>query len=188
MASAASGLYGMQQQAAQQGCGASNCAIWGNWIGGQFGITTSSVTSNIWYVWTQQSSGSANYGTQVSQQAYQESSEQVKKRTEDREAARKRAAELLLAHLDKDQQESLKRERKFIVHSRDRQRVYVVHHGRAGNVQLLNKAGVPIAKYCIHPVMECPDEDTMLAQKLMIETDEESFLRIANKTVLQRAA
>lgn len=34
--------------------------------------------------------------------------------------------------------------------------------------------------YCAHPNDQCPDADTMLAQKLMLENDETSFLRIAN--------
>lgn len=49
------------------------------------------------------------------------------------------------------------------------------------NIELLDDTGKPIERLCAHPALYCPDEDTMLAQKLAIETDEESFRRIANR-------
>jgi hypothetical protein len=37
-------------------------------------------------------------------------------------------------------------------------------------------------RYCIHPSSYVPEEDNMLAQKLLLETDERTFLRVANRS------
>lgn len=101
----------------------------------------------------------------------------------DRQAAEssKRATALLIQHLDKAQVADFRANRQFIVHSRDGVRRYRVDYGRAGNVKLLGDGDRVVAKFCIHPDSPCPNEDVMLAQKLMLETDEEEFLRIANR-------
>jgi hypothetical protein len=59
-------------------------------------------------------------------------------------------------------------------------KVYRIRQGRSGNVDLLGPDGKPIRRYCAHPSLYVPDEDTMLAQKLMLETAEEQFLATAN--------
>ena len=41
-------------------------------------------------------------------------------------------------------------------------------------------AGVEIRSFCIHPTERVPDADSMLAQKLMLETDHDRFLKTAN--------
>lgn len=102
-----------------------------------------------------------------------------------RKEAADRAAALLSDHLAPEQRETFEKQRHFVVHSRDGQRRYRVEYGTAGNVKLLNAEGKAVAKFCIHPVdSRIPTEDVMLTQKLMIEGDEESFLRIANRTAL----
>jgi hypothetical protein len=95
---------------------------------------------------------------------------------------------LLVTFLEDDQRASFEKEKYFIIHSRDGQRRYKVSHGRSGNVKLIDPKGKELASFCIHPGIACPDEDTMLAQKLMLETDEKAFLRIANHTVLDPQA
>lgn len=39
-----------------------------------------------------------------------------------------------------------------------------------------------LARYCIHPVEWYPDEDVMLMQKLMLDTDEAQLIKIANRS------
>jgi hypothetical protein len=57
--------------------------------------------------------------------------------------------------------------------------VYQICRGQVQNVYLTIK-GERLTRLCAHPAIRVPDGDAMLAQKLMIETDEEAFWRIAN--------
>jgi hypothetical protein len=97
----------------------------------------------------------------------------------DREKAKARAKELLVAHLTPNQRREYEQHGCFHVVTRKKHR-YLIKQGRISNVIRLNKRGKPIRAFCIHPKIFVPDADTMLAQKLMLETDEEEFLRIAN--------
>ncbi len=94
-----------------------------------------------------------------------------------------RARALLDSLLSAPQRKTLQ-EQKFFdleVQARDgAKKVYRIRQGRSGNVDLLGADGKPIRRYCAHPDLFVPDEDTMLAQKLMLETAEEQFLRTAN--------
>lgn len=57
--------------------------------------------------------------------------------------------------------------------------VYRIKRGRSRNVtRIVNGQAVEIL--CAHPQVRCPDEDTMLAQKFMLETDEAAFRKVAN--------
>lgn len=101
-----------------------------------------------------------------------------------REAAESAARTLLLQNLDQAQAAEFTKSRQFEVISRDGARRYRVEYGTAGNVKLLNGEGKPVSKFCIHPQVLCPTEDVMLAQKLLLDADEEEFLRIANRTAV----
>lgn len=98
-------------------------------------------------------------------------------------AARDKARQLLLAQLDDRQRVDLASNGYFeletIQPSGERRR-YRIHRGRSGNVERVDQEGRRLRRYCIHPVMACPDEDTMLTQKLWLEHNEELFLRTAN--------
>ena len=96
----------------------------------------------------------------------------------EREAAVARAEELLLAHLDEAQRNQYAREHSFQVVKDDR--TYLIERGRAQNVYLLDECGKRLVEYCAHVVPDIPDEDNLLAQKFMLETDEAGFLRLAN--------
>ncbi len=68
-------------------------------------------------------------------------------------------------------------------------RRYRIEKGWAGNVFLIDEKGKKAEKFCIHPMKEeIPVCDSLLAQKLLLESDEGEFLRIANRTILERAA
>lgn len=101
----------------------------------------------------------------------------------ERAKARERAEKLLFENLTPRQAEELRAKGYFTVMGpprREGQYQYRVRRGRSGNVTRHDQAGTPIERLCIHPVENVPDADTMLAQKLMIENEEELFLRIAN--------
>lgn len=96
----------------------------------------------------------------------------------EREAAVARAEELLLAHLDEAQRNQYAREQSFQLVKDDR--IYLIQRGRAQNVYLLDECGRRVVEYCAHVIPDIPDEDNLLAQKFMIETNEAEFLRLAN--------
>jgi len=98
-------------------------------------------------------------------------------------AASLKAEELLRSCLSREQDEDLTRRGWFDVPVGDR--TYRVKRGSAGNVFLLGQDGSEVEKYCIHP-RGVPAADAMLAQKLLLETDERKFRSVANITILRR--
>ncbi len=101
------------------------------------------------------------------------------------ETARLRAEGLLREHLTERQQQDLSSRGYFDVVNFKSKRHYRIRRGRAGNVYLLDgPCGREVKKLCCHPNERVPDADTMLAQKLLIEFNEELFLKTANITDL----
>lgn len=104
----------------------------------------------------------------------------------ERAAARERAALLLNEALSEQQRLELADKGHFslrVIDSKTQEeRLYRIRRGRSGNVDRVDASGRVLNKFCIHPIIACPDEDTMLAQKLMLEHDEEKFLRTANRS------
>jgi hypothetical protein len=102
----------------------------------------------------------------------------------ERARARERATRLLHEHLTAEQLEELSRAGRFhldVLSQDGRRRRYRINRGRSRNVQEIDLGNGRIIKtLCAHPAAAVPDEDTMLAQKLMLETAEAEFLRIAN--------
>lgn len=101
--------------------------------------------------------------------------------------ARERAQVLLREHLTDAQKAELADKRFFSLSTIDsktgEERLYRIHQGRAGNVEQVDASGRRLKKFCIHPQIDCPDEDTMLAQKLWLETQEDRFLQVANHSL-----
>lgn len=93
------------------------------------------------------------------------------------EKPRKRAKRLLYSCLTNYQKRTYRQNKWFHVTS-NKGRKYRISHGDTMNITLIEK-GKPTKKYCIHP-RNVPVEDTMLAQKLLIETNEDQFLKVAN--------
>lgn len=101
----------------------------------------------------------------------------------ERSAAEKRAERLLQTALSAAQREELAAKGFFTLRTLSKngeERIYRIRRGRSRNVEQIDAAGNRLKTLCAHPVAAVPDADTMLAQKLMLEDDEESFLRIAN--------
>lgn len=101
----------------------------------------------------------------------------------ERRAAIERARALLLSMLTVQEREQYQREQFFDVIAKHSKRRYRIRQGSHGNVRLLDAAGREVASYCGQP-NGVPTEDSMLAQKLQIEHDEDEFLRHANRRAL----
>lgn len=157
-------------------------------------ITDYIPTDYVWVDWAgQQHLTAEQAAAQAAEQELrrQEQEKEYAKRLQKLLKAQATARHLLESLLRPDQAATLKDRNYFDLEitSRDGSRKrYRIHKGRSGNVELLGPDGVPIRKYCVHPHLYVPDEDTMVAQKLMLETDEERFLKTANMTELRRAA
>jgi hypothetical protein len=118
---------------------------------------------------------------------------QRKKEAEKRlftETSKERARRLLSSMLSPEQREEFQEDDCFHLRVIDGktgdERVYRIDQGFQGNVKLLGPDGRPVKSYCIHAKTtddegrRLPNEDHMLAQKLLLQTDEKSFLQIAN--------
>lgn len=68
--------------------------------------------------------------------------------------------------------------------------VYELTMGRSGNLYRLERTPRNgfrrTTRYCVHPGESVPTADTLLAQKLWLETDEAGLLAVANRPALER--
>lgn len=102
----------------------------------------------------------------------------------ERERAIERAELLLRESLRPAQIEELGMHNRITVPVTDKQgrpRIFELQRGRVANIRELNAQGHLVARWCVHPRLDVPDADTMLAQKLWLEHDCEELLRIANR-------
>lgn len=97
--------------------------------------------------------------------------------------ADKRAEELLLMLLNEKQQQQYSDLGYFETQINDK--LYRIRKGHSGNVRLLID-GKEKEKFCAHPqdAYLIPEQDSMIAQYLMLCADEKAFLAKANRTVL----
>ena len=99
-------------------------------------------------------------------------------RDEEREAANARAETLLRSSLTPEQLRELDRRNHFHVTVGERR--FRICRGRSHNVKEVD-AGCHIHRtLCAHPIPNLPDADTMLGQKLLLETHPDEFFRLAN--------
>lgn len=87
--------------------------------------------------------------------------------------ATEKARQILMRNLDDGQQKSFKKDQEFRVTGKDG-KVYRITHARSFNV-----IGPDGAKYC-GQLRDCPIEDQMLAQKLLLEHEPDKFFKNAN--------
>jgi hypothetical protein len=95
--------------------------------------------------------------------------------------AQERAKALLASVLSRGQRVSLRTRGYFTVRCESGQR-YRVKRGWSHNVERVVRRGrqwVPVESLCIHPRETVPTDDNLVAQKLMLETDEQAFRTIA---------
>lgn len=95
--------------------------------------------------------------------------------------ANKRAMSLLHSCMTPEQRECLRQHKYFIVVARSGRR-YRIDEGTHGNVRVIDKNGSILERLCIQP-NGVPLGDSMLAQKLLIETAEDVFRQHANITL-----
>ena len=108
---------------------------------------------------------------------------QHQREIEELNVAKAKAEKLLRENLSPAQLSELVKDNQFTLrtHQPDgSQRIYRIARGRSRNIHEVNEAGVRLRTLCAHPAEAVPDADTMLAQKLWLEADEEAFRRIAN--------
>ena len=96
--------------------------------------------------------------------------------------ARRKAKILLLENLDMEQFKDFQKEGFFFVKS-PTGRLYRIREGRSINIDLMkgNSRSDVEKRLCGHPEIFCPNEDTMLAQKIYLEHMEQEFLCLANQ-------
>lgn len=91
--------------------------------------------------------------------------------------AAERARQLLLGCLDAAQRSEFERTLSFRVRGQSG-RHYRIGFGTMANIEVLAESGEPLYRLCAGPI-DLPTPAVMLAQKLMLETREAEFLRIA---------
>lgn len=101
------------------------------------------------------------------------------KRLKDEIAAKDKAITLLKSCLTRQQIEEYEQKKHFHLHVGGK--VYRIEQGSHGNVKLVDKDGKVKRSFCVQP-RGIPDGDVMLAQKLMLETDEKGFYERSNVT------
>jgi hypothetical protein len=106
---------------------------------------------------------------------------QTRKWNREEKARRQRATEILVAVLDDKQRQQFETHKSFELQVNSR--LYRIRPG--SRVERLDPMTKKVLSYfCIHPKTEynLPSEDVALTQKLLLETDESEFLRVANET------
>lgn len=173
-----------------------NELIWTAWssntvvVTGGTGITTNAST---WGIWNDQ-----YVGPQVQVATPEEQARMVAERQRandayharqmalqaETSAAQARAVRLLRENLDAKQKADLDANGYFELETISKggeRRRYRIHRKWSGNIHQIDQNGKRLKTLCIHPREATPVEDSMLAQKLMLEGGaEEDLLRIAN--------
>lgn len=148
------------------------------------------VALQAWTTWAVQGQAIVN-GHDV-----QAAEQRERQRMVDAGLAQRRARRLLVQHLTPEQRRTYEAHAYFDVDINGK--TYRIRQGTHGNVRLLERAKacppifatIPAEQPLVEKVSFCaqpngvPAEDAMLAQKLMLETDERKFLEIANWTDL----
>lgn len=174
--------------------------VWYDWCGNSTS-TTATCTSGTWISWvTTTSTWSGTTGSVQNQsvkpyrQSPQEAAaarrreEEYRERQKDEaeryQKAKDRAEGLLYEHLSDEQRAAMKRDKFFVVVGGKTGRRYKINAqgGLSGNVHEVDAAGVLQRRLCAHieHAANAPIYDHLLAQKLMLEYQEESFLKVAN--------
>lgn len=153
---------------------------WKMWV--DMGTTTTATTSitGTWDVWV--SNTTSEYRS-IPVDALRANEAARAKRKLLREERRARARKLLMQVLNAKQKQDLEKHNYFYVIGGKTGNRYRIDQGRSGNVKLLSQDDKVQQSWCAHPRIGCPDEDTMLAQKIMLEHMEGRFKDIANITV-----
>lgn len=160
---------------------------------------TSTATTSGWYqlvpwnTWVNKHQNIITKGKTLEKQRRRIAAQQeeIRRANEERKLkeleAEKVAEELLLANLTEEQKEEYQRLKQFHVISAEGKRFRIDAKRRQHNVFELNEQGIEVVEHCIYARNGVPLSDNALAQKLLLETDEAEFRKIANQTRLHRA-
>jgi hypothetical protein len=96
-----------------------------------------------------------------------------------RAAAEERAWQLLQRNLSAEQARTLKAELSFTTQAKSGRRYRIFHDGVIYGIS--RQTHTPTDRFCLVPTTEVPRGDRLLAIKLMIETNEQGFLRTARR-------
>jgi hypothetical protein len=171
-----------------------NTVIWQTWNGQTGAAPIIQVMTNVWEPWNEayrQRPARHIVAATPEEIAAQRERERVarerweaeeKARIAGQEIAKMKARQLLLEHLTPKQKEQYEKLAYFDLEIGGR--IYRIRRGWSGNVQRIKKDEKGVDKmlesFCIHPSEWVPEEDNLLAQKLLLETSEEDFRKIAN--------
>lgn len=181
------------------GCDTNDAAVWACWYNGiQANSTASSITADTtWFQWSdaylyeneQEIFNQARMNAVPAREVPEEERLAIEARQEEariereakakeKEEAKEKALKLLMDNLNQRQIEAFERDECIPVDAPSGNK-YRIKKGRQVNIEALDADGNVTHKLCAHPDVNCPDYDTMLAQKLMLERCEEQFLGIA---------
>lgn len=156
--------------------------------------SATTVTIDPWPAWNatyvrERRNSDEEYQAQLrrSQEQQRERERRWQAERAEREQADQRANVLLREALTPEQQAELADKQYFTlrtVRPNGEERIYRIHRGRSHNIERVDASGRRMQRYCMHPVIDCPDADTMLAQKLWLQNPdlEDELLRRANRS------
>ncbi len=170
--------------------------IWCNW-NNSLSTGTTSITSpsqiistrvennTVWRMWISNSS-STTAGNIIIQTSpvvqparpniIQRTVQAIRRRPQKNRADIK-AETLLLKYLTREQRKDYLEKKYFDV--RVGPRTYRLKKFTNGNVELLDKDGKEVVRYCCHPANDVPICDVLMSQMMMLKYDEPGFLRLA---------
>jgi len=139
------------------------------------------------HVWQQMDPAERAAHEETERAAYEERQAQYRVQREEDRAKKAEAAEkaekLLLTCLTAEQRMEWRTRKCFYVTTRTGRRYRFDSNSYQGNVKLVNRDDMVLSTFCIHLPHHIPLCDHLLAQKLMLEADEPTFMRIANEAV-----
>ena len=109
-----------------------------------------------------------------------------KKVQEERAAAEKRAQKLLLSNLNHQQKQDWLNAKFFVVKAKSG-RTFKVTNKQHSNVIEIDGAGNSIVAWCAGPSGGVPVQDQFLAQKYMLECNEDAFFQVANRHTIEHS-
>jgi hypothetical protein len=171
----------------------STATIWCEWTSGTSSSNATCGTEIHWLQWTSETAATSNCrprertAAEIERDrlAAERREQERKEREKQQRAAVARSTELLREWLDEKERQRFDREKKFHVVAQSGRRYEIDVSKRQHNVFELDAKGKRIVEHCILAnAFDLPLADNALAQKLLLEADEDQFRRIANQTRL----
>jgi len=153
---------------------------WQSWTSGTYGTSETYGANSV----TVASRGNAASPSPEERARIEQDRQRLARESEERERSRResgqRAEALLKSLLTDDQRKSLEEMKRFAIRS-ETGKPYRIRLESSMNVDELDEQGKVLNTYCLVPKEPLPLCDNLAIQKLMLETAEAEFLRIAAK-------